>query len=261
VSARSLLPWAALCCMLAWLTADSATAAVNLAEAQSHAVAANRAYEAGDLDQAVQLYQASLDAGLDNAIIHYNLGNAYYKRGDVGKAIASYLRALRRNPRDSAARANLEQAQSLLQDEALAPLKLPVFLKPVGWIYRWLSLNDWAWMGLLAVLVLALVSIVGQWVELPRSLLRRLRWVLVCLALVAFTMMGLHYRAEIERDTAVVVADEVQVRSGPGPDYNLAFKIHEGLQVFVAERREGWVQIHLGGELVGWVPKDQLELL
>jgi tetratricopeptide (TPR) repeat protein len=261
VLARSLFPWAVLCCLLAGLTARSATASVNLAEAQSHAVAANRAYEAGDLDEAVRLYQASLDAGLDNAIIHYNLGNAYYKRGDVGKAIASYLRALRRNPRDGAARANLAQAQTLLRDEALAPLRLPVFLKPLGWIYGRLSLNDWAWSGLIAIAVLAMVAILGQWARLPRAPLRRLRWALLCAAVVAFTMMGLHFRAEVERDTAVVVADEVDVRSGPGPDYNLAFKIHEGLQVFVAERREGWVQIHLGGELVGWVPKDQLELL
>jgi hypothetical protein len=234
---------------------------VDLAQAQNHAVEASRAYEAGDLEGAVRLFQASIDAGLDHEVIHYNLGNAHYKQGNLGLAIASYLRALRRNPRDHAARSNLEQAQSFLQDEALAPLALPVFLRPLGWAYAQLSLNEWAWVGLFAVFAIAFISIVGQWVDTARVLRRRLRWAFLVLATVAFAMTGLHYRVEVARVTAVVVAEEVEVRSGPGAGYNLAFKIHEGLQVFVAERREDWVQIHLGGELVGWVSEDQLEQL
>lgn len=242
-------------------TSRSAMAGSDLAQAQGYAVEGNRAYESGELDQAVRLYRQSLEAGLDHAVVHYNLGNAYYKRGDLGLAIASYLRALQRDPRDEAARANLEQARSFLHDEALAPLALPVFLAPLGWLYSQLSLNEWAWVGLMALLALTVVAIAGQWIDRAPALRRRLRWTLLITALVGFAMTGVHYRAEVNRVTAVVVADEVEVRSGPGPRYNLAFKIHEGLQVYVAERREDWLQIHLGGELVGWVQGDQLEML
>jgi uncharacterized protein YgiM (DUF1202 family) len=56
-----------------------------------------------------------------------------------------------------------------------------------------------------------------------------------------------------------VVAEEVDVRSGPGTSYNLAFRVHEGLAVRVAEDRGDWLRIDLGGELVGWVPASTLE--
>ena len=83
--------------------------AADLGAAQSAAVAGDRAYEAGELEEAAAQYTLALEQGLDHAVVHYNLGNAWFRQGQVGRAIASYERALRRNPRDAAARANLDE--------------------------------------------------------------------------------------------------------------------------------------------------------
>jgi tetratricopeptide (TPR) repeat protein len=232
---------------------------VDLAGAQTLAAAAAKAYENGDFARSAEGFGRAIAAGLDHPSLHYNLGNAYFKNGQLGKSIASYLRALRRNPRDRALRANLQRAQSLIRDEALAPLSLPIFLRPVGWVYRNLSLNEWAALLLVGLFLLAIVGIAAQWGVLRPSLRRATGWIAVGIATLGLAMAAVHYRAEVVRTTAVVVAVEVEVRSGPGKEYNLAFKIHEGLQVFVSERRGDWVQIDLGGRLVGWVPVDRIE--
>ena len=259
---RTLAPLVVLYWCLAWFCSTDARAQeIDLALAQSLAIEGDRAYEDAAFDTAIEKYRAALDAGLDHAVVHYNLGNAHYKQGELGYAIASYLRALRRNPRDENARANLAQARTFLRDEAFVALDLPVFLRPVQWLYQRASLNEWAWLGLLGTSLASLVMVAGHWIPAIARRRVRLAGSFAVLAVFCFGFMGVHFVREELRTTAVVIAEEVDVRSGPGASYNLSFKIHEGLEVYVDDRRQDWVQIHLGGELVGWVRADEIMTL
>ena len=242
------------------LVADSTLADDELqAQAESAAIEANRAYEAGEYELAAQGYRQALDGGIDSDVLHYNLGNAWFKQGELGEAIASYKRALQRNPRNESARSNLLRAEALIRDEALAPLSLPVFLRPLAWVYYSLSLDEWAAAGAMLFLLLCLLGAVRPWIPTAALHRRRASVLLAGLALACFVMAGVHYDFEIRRTRAVVISGEVEVRSGPGSSYNLSFKIHEGLTVYVDETRSEWSRVHLGGELVGWVPSDQIE--
>lgn len=233
--------------------------AQDLARAQTLAAEGDRAYEAGDYPAAAESYQAALDAGLDHEIIHYNLGNAFFKQGELGEAIVEYRRALRRNPRDQAARANLARAESLIQDEALAPLSLPLFLRPVAWLYAEFSLDEWVTLALIAWFVFCLLGALRSWWSPPALRGRGWLWVSGLLTALALAMVMVHAEHELRRSSAVVISGEVQVLSGPGESYKLSFKVHEGLKVYIDERRGEWSRIHLGGELVGWVPSTEIE--
>ena len=48
----------------------------------------------------------------ESADIYYNLGNSYYKIGDIAKAILNYERALILKPANKDIRSNLEIAKS-----------------------------------------------------------------------------------------------------------------------------------------------------
>jgi len=235
--------------------------AQDLDAARQSALAGDQAYEAGDFDLAVEQYEEAVEAGLDSADLHYNLANAHYKQGELGRAIAGYTRALRRDPRHAAARENLSQAQTQQRDEALEPLTLPVFLKPFGWIYSRVGVDEWAFLSLAIAFALGLILIARQWGLISGFVRGRAVGLLIPCLLVALTLTGVRYQRDFQRERAVVVAEEVGVRSGPGTEYNLSFKVHEGLLLYVSERRGGWMQIHLGGELVGWVPAEQLEVI
>jgi tetratricopeptide (TPR) repeat protein len=244
---------------MALLLLSSPARAQDLARAQSLAAEGDRAYESGEYESAAESYRAALEAGLDHPILHYNLGNAYFKQGELGEAIVQYRRALRQNPRDGAARANLERAESLIQDEALAPLSLPLFLRPVAWIYGELSLDEWIVVALIAWFALCLLGALRCWWRPPALRGRGPLWVSGLAVALALAMASVHAEHELRRNPAVVTAGEVDVRSGPGESYNLSFKIHEGLRVYVDDRRGEWSRVHLGGELVGWVPSAEIE--
>lgn len=236
-----------------------AARAADLEQARTDCADAARAYADEDFARAADLYQDALDQGLDNAVVHYNLGNARFKEGELGRAIASYLRAERIAPRDGAIRTNLQRARAQVKDLELSGGPLPPVLRPFQWIYRRMSANEWLQVALVLWILLAGLRILAHWRPLPRGRLRPATAVLVGASLLGFLIGGVRYRQDFLVDRAVVVSEEVEVRSGPGSGYNLAFRVHEGLAVRVAEDRGDWVRIDLGGELVGWVRSSALE--
>ncbi|MDH3423313.1 MAG: tetratricopeptide repeat protein, partial [Gemmatimonadota bacterium] len=79
-------------------------------------VRGNEAYQDEDYAGAIEAYQAVLDAGFRSAGLEYNLGNAYFKSGRLGRAILHWERALEASPGDPDIQANLELARSLTVD-------------------------------------------------------------------------------------------------------------------------------------------------
>ncbi|MDP6461930.1 MAG: tetratricopeptide repeat protein, partial [Gemmatimonadota bacterium] len=49
-----------------------------------------RLYESGDADGAATAFAECLRAGAEHSSVHYNLGNARFKQGDLGRAIFHY---------------------------------------------------------------------------------------------------------------------------------------------------------------------------
>ena len=68
---------------------------------------AAKAYDENRLPEAIAGWQALADEGQALPEVLFNLGNAYYRHGDLGEAILAYRRAQRLAPRDPDVRANL----------------------------------------------------------------------------------------------------------------------------------------------------------
>ncbi len=80
------------------------------AQSPGHAggmTAANAMYEQGRFVDSARAYQQLVDRGYRDPVLYYNLGNAYYKQADLGRAIINYLRTRRLDPSDPDAAANL----------------------------------------------------------------------------------------------------------------------------------------------------------
>ncbi|RKZ18318.1 hypothetical protein DRQ53_01040 [bacterium] len=247
--------------LLACLLLLPTLAMADLEEARDEARRAAVAYDAGDFEQAATLWESARDAGLDAAVVHFDLGNARFKQGQLGEAIASYLRAARIDPGNPRIRTNLDRARAQIKDVDLSGHALPPVLRPFAWGYSLFSANQWLALALLLGLLLASLRITNQWLPLPVRWLSPATRVLAVALLVATLTGSFRHHLDFGTERAVVVAEEVEVRSGPGSGYNLAFRVHEGLAVKVADDRGDWLRIDLGGELVGWVPADSLELL
>jgi uncharacterized protein YraI len=62
------------------------------------------------------------------------------------------------------------------------------------------------------------------------------------------------------RAAGVIVADQVDITSGPGAQYATGFGLHSGAEVILVEARGGWVRLAVpGGELEGWAPAGAVQ--
>ncbi len=218
-------------------------------------VDANTAYEEGDYRRAAALYLRLVDAGHGSGELYYNLGNAYLRGGELGRAIAAYRQSLRRLPRDEDVRANLAFARRSAKDAIQPPEPTPVAATLLFWHYG-LSPGELA--------AAAAVLNVLFWGLLALRLFRRdseaLRWapilVLVPLVAVAASLVA---RGAFPATVAVIVPQEIDARTGPAESEVVRFRLHAGTEVRVEDRRDGWLRIALPDGQQGWIARDHAE--
>ncbi len=247
--------------MLFWLVMLAAVEP--LTAQQSLFEEGNRQYQAADYEGALNNYLQVVEAGFESGALYYNIGNSYFKLGDLGRSILFYERALAQNPRDDDARANLVLAASLTADE-IEPL-------PGFWVLR---VADWwvhALPGSWLIAIVGLAYLVGM-TALVAVLLGRNRtldiWgrrvvvvsgVLVLVFGVNMLAQELGFGAPVE---AIVLADEVSVQSAPSDDQALqVFTIHEGTKTRIDQQSDEWAEIVLADGKVGWVKLEVLEII
>lgn len=221
----------------------------------------NRLYQEGDFSGALESFQAVLDAGFESGDLFYNLGNAYFKAGDLGRSILSYERALRLQPRDPDTRANLELASSLTADE-VEPLPTFWVLSALSW---WTNLLPRGWLlGTVAFsYLLVALGLCTRILAPHRRLAGAGTWLLLAggigLLLLGSTLLGREGHL-MRADWGIILAEEVSVQSAPSEDDDLTlFRVHEGTKVRVDQKTESWSEIVLEDGKVGWVPSNVFE--
>ena len=222
---------------------------------------ANGQYERGEYTDAAQRYEALIDSGYEDATLYYNLGNAYFKRGDLGRAVLNYLRAEELSPRDADIRANLDLARGRAVDHVESGGG-SLFASVSNVARRWLTVGE---MGVLSLLLwvasaLALGTLI-VWRAVPRrTAVRNGAIVSSAATLLSLLLLLSMLYANPNDDSAVIVESTVDVVSGPGEQYETEFTLHSGAQVRLVDSRQGWVRIALpGDDLQGWAPLNAVE--
>jgi len=222
---------------------------------------ANQLYENGHYSEAAQTYQQLVEQDYVDSSLFYNLGNAHYRSGELGKAILNYERAARLDPRDADIQANLSYAQGQILDQYDAEADSPLEqLTQVA--SSLLTLNEMSVLVLVLFWLLAVLFIVyrhSHFPQLRKSLRYALVLVLLIFALSAFTL-GSRVYAESTHPVAVVTAESVDVLSDPVEGGVTQFTLHSGAQVILLDIRGQWAQLSLpGGQFQGWLPVEAVE--
>jgi tetratricopeptide (TPR) repeat protein len=131
----------------------------------------NALYQQGKYAEAREAYQEILKAGYVGGEVFFNLGNAYYKEGDIARAILNYERARRFIPGDDDLLHNLQLANLQIADriEPAPRLFISDFWDGVR---QSISLDAATWLTF--VLYLLLISCVGLFVVSRRYARRKL---------------------------------------------------------------------------------------
>ncbi|MXY44102.1 MAG: hypothetical protein F4Y50_08645 [Dehalococcoidia bacterium] len=224
---------------------------------------ANEQYEDEEYAAAAQQYEALVASGYEDAALYYNLGNAYFKDGDIGRAVLNYLRAEELSPRDADIRANLELARSRTVDRVESGGE-SLFASVSNLARRWVTVGEMGFLSLLLWVGCAItIGVLSVWRAVPRRQAVRNGAVVASAAtLLSFLLLLSMLYANPNDDSGVVVASTVEVVSGPGEQYDTEFTLHSGAQVRLIDSRQGWVRIALpGGDLQGWAPSNDVEAL
>ncbi len=218
----------------------------------------NELYAEGNHGAAADVYETILAGGFRNAEIYYNLANARYMEGDIAQAVLGYERALRLDGSHEDAAENLEFVREQLADRqvrvggALSEVLERFFRQAdVGWLAVAVSILYFVVVGCIIAGVLR--GAFQPW--LLRAIV-----VVATLLVLSGALLGYRIHRTAAVREAVVVAADVPVRTGPGDDFVLEFRLHEGTKVRLREARDDWARVSVEGtDLEGWLPERAVE--
>ena len=203
------------------------------------------AFEAGQLDEAIALWEEADSDGRASGIVHYNLGNAHYRRGDFAVAVAHWREARLMRPRDGRVVHNL----------ALARSKLVGTPPPVGAPFLGTEVVTPGELGFLAVSCLLIAAMLGWWrrrqSRVPVG--AAIALALVGLVLGAASLTSAH--AVKHRPTAVVLDAGAVVRDAADPAEPASWNLSKGSEVQVVRRLRGFLLISTSEDRFGWIPE------
>ncbi len=188
--------------------------------------------------------------GLESGEVDYDLGSAYYRLGDVGRAILNFRRAERFFPRDPDLKENLAMALERAKERAPGAGDLP-WQKAYAAFRQSLSLAEEK-MLFLSAYTLAALALLGSIFAL-RAPLRRVGMGLGVIAILLGASYLTRLHDERSRPPAVALAAEIDVRTGPGEDYSVHFVVHAGAEFRVVEVKGEWSKIAISADRKGWL--------
>lgn len=235
---------------------------LTLASGKEVLTEAEKAYDAKQYGRAVELYEQLLKEGYTSYQLYYNLGNAYYKKSELGKAIHAYELARKLEPDEEDIKINLGIANSKTIDKI--DTKENFFITAVKTnLLSSLSTKAWAWLSILN-LFLASLSFFGFYV-LTHPQFRRICFSLSLIFFLGFLTTYILGSAAVRSKSvnkfAIVLSKEVKVMSEPTPAASIRFRLHEGTKVRVVENNGDWLLIKLENGNEGWLQGPDLGII
>ena len=240
-----------LTCYIAFLL-SALWAGSSLAQPDTDFTKANQEYAQGHFAEAISGYETVVRAGQLSANLFYDLGNAYFRTGDFGRAILNYERSLALERHHPEATANLQIAR----DEARA-LELQQ-----SWPERYLqfaSVNQYC-VGAAIAFWLAAFAI-AMLIFAHRRSAALIAAFIFCLLIGAGAIYAVY---TLERGgngsaLAIVTGKDVQARLATADTANSILALPPGSEVKILSTRGDWIYAALPNTLRGWIPAKDAE--
>jgi tetratricopeptide (TPR) repeat protein len=220
------------------------------AQSDAQFAKANQEYAQGNFKAAIEDYNAIVRSGQLSANLFYDLGNAYFRAGQFGRAILNYERALAVDRHHPESQANLQ----VTRDEAHA------FEMQPSWFERYsnfASVNQYSIMAAVAFWV-------GIFCIAMMMFARRRRagtLVLSILSLSIFVVAAFAvYRINGDsQGLAIIVGYKAEARLATADNAGSLLALPPGSEIKIVSTRGDWVYAALPNNLRGWIPASDAE--
>ena len=243
--------------LFAATTATAAPAKVAITK-----VDADKEYAKGNYLQASKDYSDLLKVG-ESVELYYNLGDCYYRLGNITKSIIAYEKAHRLSPSDRDVTFNLEFVREKTIDKIERQEK-NFFSAGYTMLQNLMDMDAWARLSIVAFfacLGMAMLFLLGrdEW-------MRKLGFYVALLSVFVFvfsTLFAWQQKHNFDaRDRAVVVAPSASVKLTPSDSSADAVVVHEGTAVQIVDRTmSDWYSVKLDDGKEGWLKRNSLEII
>ncbi len=213
----------------------------------------NAAYREGNYAAAISAYETLADSGVGNLELYFNLGNAYYHGGDLGRAVLNYERAAILGPEFLPARRNLERVIQETANkrsrpegfslEGLGPSRLPGLSQPA---LRWGVLVIW-W------LMWGILIVRTRKASTSRTASAAF-WIVTTLCVAGWAIPAPPLQS------AVVVTEEAPMRYGPDASDAVRATLAAGDRVLIDQLYGSWARVEIASGERGWLDRGALAL-
>lgn len=212
---------------------------------------ANVYYEQAKYDEAIKQYNSILESGLESGNLYYNLGNCYFKKGELGQAILNYEKARRLIPLDKDLESNYEYAISQIQAQAIST-KMSLPLRILNNIFEKLTI-DGLTILLGALFILILASILTAFFFNPFK--RNALILTVFLGLLLITgFAGLREKIALLNKESIITAPQADAKFEPMDKATTYFTLYEGMKVKIISTQDTWHKVKRPDTKTGWIP-------
>lgn len=218
----------------------------------------NDFYESGLYDRAIERYTSILDSNLESAAVYHNIGNCYFKKGEWGRAILYYERAMRLSPRDPEIKFNRRLALSKTSRETLKASG-PLLHRGSRYIFSRCTIDE-VTVGLMSLYLIGLFLIAWVLVRPDKSLGARLGIGLVVLIFLSGNLFLYDKIKALGRD-GIILARTVAAKFEPSEDATTYFDLAEGSSVATLELKDDWVKVQRDDGKTGWIPRVAQEAI
>lgn len=215
------------------------------------------AYERGDYPSAIQFYESTVQAGISNGEIYYNLGNAYYENNDLAHALLNYRRAQQFLPRDldlNTQLARIRSIRSTLQGET------------TNWLIRFVEVSDTIFtikeLSLFTFILWSSFFCLLMVYRLKKSWKKRLQLPLIAFLfsmLIMLLLLGTRLYVFHQMPPAIVTALTSPVMSGASIAYFEQYEVFAATEIYITEQQEEWVKFVTADDKQGWIMKKDIE--
>lgn len=232
------------------------------------------AYEAKEYSSAVDKFEHIAELGYASGDLYYNLANSYFKlgeqameegmakfsRGELGRAVLNYHRALRLDPALEDARYNLELAVDNTNDTESLPESF------IATIWRNISnlahSNSWAVASLVMFgLLLALVIFYLLSNHVVMRMIGFFGAIILVVGVVLCVALALYSKSVAEDDSRAVIIcnDTTPVHASPESGSKVIRQPSQGVTVRVSRNHGEWSEIIFADGEKGWIRSVKIE--
>jgi len=229
---------------------------------QASDLAATDPAQAKDLYRkaALRLERIAQDGNIQNGKLYYNIGNAYFRIGDIGRSILYYRRAQPLIPNDVNLQQNLTYARSKRTDQIEEQQQKKILKTLLFWHYDF-SAKTRLILFTISVTVFCLAASLRLFWK--KSGFLWFMGISMGISLLFLGSLSIQALGQSGNSSGVILADEVIARKGNSETYQPSFEtpLHAGTEFELIEKREDWFHVNLPDGRKCWLPQHSVGLI